>query len=91
MCLMIGTLFILQVIKEWHYKTDRPNFKVRNLIEKTASWVEDGFVSPDVWLDLKQYIRSDVLSDYIETTSVEKKPEIGASDCKTYLIFSGNN
>ena len=65
--------------------------EVRDWIEKTASWVQTGYVSPDVWLDLKREVRSDVLSDYMETASVEKKTENAASDCKTYLTFSGNN
>ena len=64
---------------------------VGDLIEKIASWVKAGFVSPDVWLDLKQHVRLDVLSDYMETISLEKKQEDAASDCKTYLTFSGNN
>ena len=46
---------------------------VGDLIEKIASWVKAGFVSPEVWLDLKQRVRLDVLSDYMETISLEKK------------------
>ena len=59
--------------------------KVRDSIEKVASWVKAGFVSPDVWLDLELEVRSDVLCDYIETASVWKKPENDARDCKTCL------
>ena len=73
----------------WYERTD--DLKVRDCIEKIATWVKAGFVSPDVWLHLKEYVRSDVLRDYMENTSVEKKQEDAASDCKTYLTFSGNN
>ena len=55
---------------------------VGDLIKKIASWVKSGYVSPDVWLDFKREVRSDVLNDYIGTASVEKKPESTADDCK---------
>ena len=83
MRLRIETLIILQVMDVWCKRTG--DLKVRDCIETIATWVKAGFVSPDVWLDLKEYVRSDVLHDYIETTSVEKKPEDAASDCKTSL------
>ena len=73
----------------WYQRTG--DLKVRDCIEKVASWVEAQFISPDVWLDIKREVRSDVLSDYMETASVEKKTENAASDCKTYLTFPGNN
>ena len=79
-------------MEAWYERTD--DLKVRDWIEKIASWVEAGFVSPDVWLDLKKKVRSDVLCDYMETASVEKKPENADDDCKTYLTnltFSGSN
>ena len=70
-------------MRVWYERTG--DLKVRDWIEKTASWVKAGFVSPDVWLDIKEEVSSDVLRDYIETTSVERKQENDASDCKTYL------
>ena len=79
------SIFLLQVMKVWCAKAG--DLKVRDLIEKTASWVKAGFISPDVWLDLKPWVRSDVLCDYIETTSVDKNVENAAGDCKTYLTF----
>ena len=66
----------------WYKRTY--HLKVRDLIEKVAFWVKAGFVSPDVWLDLKQLVKSDVLCDYIDTTSIDKKPENDGSDCKIY-------
>ena len=90
MCLMIETPYLYyRLTRVWYKRTG--DLKVRDWIEKTASWVKAGYVSPDVWLGLKRRVRSDVLCNYIETASVQKKPEDGASDCKTYLIFSGNN
>ena len=83
MRLRIETLIILQVMGVWYERTS--GLKVRDWIQKTASWVKAGYVSPDVWLDLKRRVGSDVLCNYIETTSVEKKPENAASDCKTSL------
>ena len=62
-------------MKVWYAKAG--DIKVRDLIEKVVSWVKAGYVSPDVWLDLKGYVRS-----------VKKKPESAAGDCKTYLTFS---
>ena len=79
-------------MEEWYLRTGE--LKVREWIEKVASWVEAGFFSPDVWLDLKQHARSDVLCDYIETASVEKKTENAADDRMKYLTnltFSRNN
>ena len=69
----------------WYERRSR--LKVRDLIEKVALWVKAGFVSPDVWLDIKE-VSSDVLCDYIKTTSIDKKPENDGSDCKTYIILS---
>ena len=80
------------MVRVWYKKTGV--LKVRDLIEKTASWVKAGFISPDVWLDLNREVRSDVLCDYIETASVEKKTENAADDRMTYLTnltFSRNN
>ena len=76
-------------MRVWYAKT--ADLKIRDLVEKIAWWVKAGFISPDVWLDLKKFVRSDVLSDYIGTPSVEKKPESVAGDCKTYLRFSMTN
>ena len=64
---------LLQVIEVW-YKKAAP-MTVRDCIENIASWVKVGFVSPDVWLDLQEEVRLDVLCGYMETTFVEQKPE----------------
>ena len=72
-------------MKVWYAKAG--DLKVREWIEKTGSWVKAGYVSPDVWLDLKKNVRSEVLSDFIEMTSVQRKPENAAGDCKSYSTF----
>ena len=70
-------------MKVWYAKTG--NLKVGDWIEEMSYWVNAGFVSPDVWLDLKQEVRSDILCHHLETNSIEKKPEKATGDCKTYL------
>ena len=70
---------------EWYLKNKR--ITVKDFIEHVTSWVEAGFVSPDVWLDLKPYIRSDVLRPYIQTASDAKKREKVVDDCKLSQVI----
>ena len=55
---------------------------MKDFIEQVASWVEAGFVSPDVWSDLKLHIRSDILQRHFYTASDANKRENEGDDCE---------
>ena len=73
-------LVMFQIMLEWFVKNY--SITVKDFIEHVASWVETGFVGPEVWLDLKREIRSDVLRPHIQKALNEKKREKVPNDCK---------
>ena len=60
---------------------------VKDFIERIASWVEAGFVSSDVWQDLKRVVSSHTLTPYIHTVSDVKKREQVSDDCKLSQVI----